>query len=198
MRSVRVSILHGYGPRRKADMKPILRSTSRRSPRSRRLFRTLITGGAITAIGALCAWQLGAQAAPSTVVTAASAPTTSAASKASSTTAVPLAPTKPFCDLLNTYIEQVRRITISLTDPAAVGPLHNSAMPAVAQSESLAIGRATQDVASVKTALADLKAGFEGAGYDVAKLPAGLLLRLQTPDFMASFARLDAMAKGAC
>lgn len=125
-------------------------------------------------------------------------PIAGAAPKATTTTAPSATPTKAFCDLLRSYTDKVRRISISLTDPAVLRPLLEEAAPAVAQSASVATTAAAPDVATLGTVLADLKAGFEASGYDFAKLRPDIALRLMSPDFMASFARLQALAAEGC
>lgn len=117
---------------------------------------------------------------------------------ASSTSTISPAPSTAFCDLLRGYTEQVRRISISLTDPPALKPLLEAALPAVERSESVATPAALADVATVQAALVDLKAGFETSGYDFSKLPPDLVIRLTSPEFDSSFGRLQALASGAC
>jgi hypothetical protein len=128
-----------------------------------------------------------------TVTVAAAAP------KTTTTTLTPnQKPTTAFCDLLRSYAEDVRRITISLTDPAALKPLLDHAVPAVTESASVATPAAAPDVVGLRSALADLQSGLDAAGYDFAKLRPDAALGLMSPGFMASFGRLQALASERC
>ena len=129
---------------------------------------------------------------PTTTMTAAPPSTTST----TSTTAVTAK--RPFCDLLRSYTEQVRRISISLTDPSVVGPLLDETLPVITESAAAATGTAAEDVSTLREALSELKAGLERTDYDFAKLSPETALRLFSPEFMGSFARLDSLARKGC
>lgn len=130
---------------------------------------------------------------PTTATTAAPqlAPTTTIATASA-------APSKAFCDLVRGYAEQVRRITISLTDPTVLKPLLEAVLPALDQPAPLTSAAAAPDVAAVRAALGDLKAGLDADGYDYSKLPPDLIVRLTSPGFLASFGRLQSLAAGGC
>ena len=129
-----------------------------------------------------------------TVTTAAPRPTTTAAT----TTTASATPSKAFCDLLRSSSDQVRRITVSLTDPAVLKPLLEVVLPALDQSATLATAAAAPDVSVVRAALGDLRAGLDADGYDYSKLPPDLIVRLTSPAFLASFGRLQSLAAGGC
>lgn len=132
-------------------------------------------------------------AGPATTTTQGPPPSTT-----STTSTTALAARGSFCDLLRSYTEQVRRISISLTDPETVRPLLDEALPAIAESARVAAPAAAGDVSTLRDTLTQLRAALEGSAYRFADLPAGTVAQLASPEFMGSFARLDTLARKGC
>lgn len=95
-------------------------------------------------------------------------------------------PTKTFCAAVRTELDQVRQLSISLTDPARLQSLASAVAATAAQSGGAAPPSATADLGVLAKAVADVKSGLDQAGYDLAKLPPDLVTRLQSPDFVAA------------
>ncbi|MGH9280259.1 MAG: hypothetical protein ACRD12_19430 [Acidimicrobiales bacterium] len=89
-------------------------------------------------------------------------------------------------------------MSVSLTDPTRLRTLTEEATGLAAQLQSAAPDGAQGVVASLGSALSELRSALEGAGYDLAKLPPNLVIKLQSPAVLDGTSRLDAAVAKAC
>ena len=174
--------------------------TGRRADDDRRAVAAVVMrAGMVAAIGALAiAAASNLRPREHGVVTVAAAATSTTGAPTTTTVVLATKPTAAFCDLLRNYLPEAQRVTVSLNDPAVLRPMLDDALGAATRSASVATLKAAPDVATVRTVLADLKAGFEAAGYDFAKVPPDVALRLMSPQFASSLGRLQSLASEGC
>jgi hypothetical protein len=133
--------------------------------------------------------------------------TTTTAAQATSTTAGPTtaaaavtttAPAPAFCPLAVAYVQDLRRMSISLTDPPQLRGLAQDASPAIAQSAASAPPEIKADVALLVTTIAAYTGALEKAGYELAKLPPDMVMKLQAPQVQNAINHVDNYARKSC
>lgn len=159
-----------------------------------KLVPRLLAAAATT--GALSIAVVHAGAGTSDTVTVAAAATAATPSATTTTTALSFAPS--VCETLRAFLDDVRRISVSLTDPPNLQPALQRAISSLAESQDLSSHVSGPDIKVLRGVLADLKSGLDAAGYDFAKLPPATASALMSPQFTATFGRLQALVSGAC
>lgn len=87
---------------------------------------------------------------------------------------------------------------MSLSDPAALRVLFEQADGALARSMPLAPAALQRPVQSLKETAAELHTTFDGAGYDIVKLPPTVVMKLLSPDVLNDSRAVDAYIDKAC
>ena len=168
-------------------------------------------------IGTTLAFAVWGAPSPSPIVTLASAgaPTTVTTASvgeqaSSSTTLGPTTTSSPspntlttggtdnaFCQAAKNYVARLHTLAVSLTDRARARDLLAGA-PAAAQLVTSAPAEVRADVVLLTEAVTDFRARFEGAGYDITKLPPDALTALQRPNVLRAIAGIETWAQRAC
>ena len=128
-------------------------------------------------------------------------PATTSTTPPTSTTAVPVTTTVPipsFCSLAAGYVQDLRHMAVSLTDPPQLRLLAPRAALAITQSAPLAPPEVKADVTVLATAIPDLAAALEAADYELAKLPPDKAMMLQSPPVMTAIAGIDKYVRSTC
>lgn len=204
--------------------KPVALESASPPNRRRLIGVVLVAGVAALGLAGLTGQQrsqaitrIGSAAAPATSTSSTSAGAaaliTTTTAKATSTTAAPTttagptttaaavtttAPPMAFCPLAVAYVQDLRRMSISLTDPSQLRRLTQHASPAIAQSAASAPPEVKADVALLVTTIADYAAALEKAGYELAKLPPDMVTKLQTPPVQNAINHVDSYVRKAC
>jgi len=103
-----------------------------------------------------------------------------------------------FCSLSSAYLQQVRLIEISLTNPDRLRELLQAAAPAAKESVAIASKDLQPDAARVSGALGELRDALEAADYQLAKVPPGKAMNLQSPPVQGALNRVEAFARKGC
>jgi cytoskeletal protein RodZ len=135
--------------------------------------------------------------APTTTVV----PATTATTTPTSTTAAPSPTTVPipsFCSLAAGYVQDLRQMAVSLTDPPRLRSLAQHASLAIAQSVAGAPPEVKADVAVLATTIPEFTAALEAADYELAKLPPDKAMMLQSPPVMTATSHIDNYVRTTC
>ncbi len=132
--------------------------------------------------------------------------TTTTAAQATSTTggpttttaAVTTVPPAAFCPLAVAYVQDLRRMAISLTDPPQLRGLVQHASPAIAESAPSAPPEVKADVALLVSTVAEYTTALEKAGYELSKLSPDMVMKLQTPQVQNAISHVDSYVRRAC
>jgi hypothetical protein len=128
-------------------------------------------------------------------------PATTSTAPPTSTTAAPVTTTVPiqsFCSLATSYVQDLRQMAVSLTNPPQLRILAPHASRAITQSAPLAPPEVKADVAVLATAIPDLAAALDAADYELAKLPPDKAMMLQSPPVMTAINDIDNYVRSTC
>lgn len=89
-------------------------------------------------------------------------------------------------------------MAISLTDPPQLRSLVAHASPSMARSAAAAPPEIKADVAFLITTIADYTAALEKAGYELAKLPPAMVMKLQSPPVQNALNHVETYVRTAC
>ncbi len=89
-------------------------------------------------------------------------------------------------------------MAISLTNPPQLRGLVGHASPAIAQSAAAAPPEIKADVAFLVTTIVEYTAALEKAGYELAKLPPDMVVKLQSPPVQNALSHVDTYVRKAC
>ncbi len=133
--------------------------------------------------------------------TSVSAPTTSTSTPSVASTTVGVAATAvsraDVCTAATTYVDRLRRLSISLTDPQKT----RSLVPGVSATSREVAGAPAEvrtELAGVAAAIDAAKGDLEEAGYAPDKLRPEVLTRLTGPEVVMGISRIEAWAKTGC
>ena len=143
---------------------------------------------------------------PSTTTTAPARSTTTTTPAAGSTTTIattttlvhPATPSQDYCDSARGYLDGVRQIAVSLTDPVKLQTLVGSATSAVAQSLPIAPTPALSDVTYLSSVLTAFSGALQVGSYDITRVPQDQLTKFQSPQMLDTLARIQTYLAKAC
>jgi hypothetical protein len=107
-------------------------------------------------------------------------------------------PAPAFCPIAVGYVQDLRRMAITMSDPPQLRGLVQHASPAMAQSAASAPPEIRADVALLVSTIADYAAALDKAGYELAKLPPDMVMKLQTPPVQDAINHVDSYVRKAC
>lgn len=122
------------------------------------------------------------------------APTTTSTTAAAKAAAVS---TADVCTAAKSYVDRLRRLSVSLTDPQKVPGLL-AGVSATDRAVTAAPAEVQKDLSTVAAAIDDTRADLEAAGYAPRKLRPDVLMRLTSPDVVMAIGRIEAWAQNAC
>lgn len=117
----------------------------------------------------------------------------------STTTTLGVTATVPaFCPLAVGYVQDLRRMAVSMTDPPQLRGLVQHASPAIARSAAAAPPEIKADVAVLVSTMAEFTVAFDKAGYELAKVSPDMVTKLDTPEVQVALSHVDNYVRKTC